>query len=445
MNAILKFKTMSPHSPNQFLYNDTIILSNKTKDRLKFRKLYIEKTVNKFNNNIVLLGDILNYTIIIKNNHKEDYTNDLIINENISEFVQYKTHYENKDKISFNYNKNNKILKWNIGKLKKNEEIIINYTVKVITGSPGDIILSTGLVNNIPSSTVINTIGICLNKDQKNLIYKKYEKLLKKYNGKLLINEIYKQAFDVDIKFDKFNIINLINENGLNINNSFYGAVLNKYWSRLTSVKHKYIPGGKEVEIYYLDSFPDYKFPERRQDFIYKETLQTGDILIYLNRNDATYSVDKDNQLVKTYVTYEEGEYSYIYIENKGFVGVNLGDDNKKNTKDDRNEFNSKYYKDNNLTLYMYNQSTEYDLLEEVNLQTLFGKDYYVILRPSSCFDFPTDNDSNNNTAIIILSLIVLVIVLCLGLYVFLKFRKIKKEGKEFNFKNLKKELLLIN
>ena len=28
MNAILKFKTMSPHSPNQFLYNECILYNS---------------------------------------------------------------------------------------------------------------------------------------------------------------------------------------------------------------------------------------------------------------------------------------------------------------------------------------------------------------------------------------------------------------------------------
>ena len=56
----------------------------------------------------------------------------------------------------------------------------------------------------------------------------------------------------------------------------------------------------------------------------------------------------------------------------------------KKNTKDDRNEFNAKYYKDNNLELYVSPpDNTTEEMLEIANLQTLFGKDYYVILRPS--------------------------------------------------------------
>ena len=39
------------------------------------------------------------------------------------------------------------------------------------------------------------------------------------------------------------------------------------------------------------------------------------------------YTKNTNNNLIVNYFTYEEGEYSYIYIEGKGFVGVKLGDD----------------------------------------------------------------------------------------------------------------------
>ena len=36
------------------------------------------------------------------------------------------------------------------------------------------------------------------------------------------------------------------------------------------------------------------------------------------------------------------------------------------------------------------------EFLETANMQTLFGKDYYVILRPSLCFNFTYYNDNIN-------------------------------------------------
>ena len=120
---------------------------------------------------------------------------------------------------------------------------------------------------------------------------------------------------------------------------------------------------------------------------MYKNTLKTGDILIYKNSNDEI-NILENKKLVKKTITNEDGEYTYIYIEGKGFVGVNLGNDRLANTKDDRNEFNSKYYTDNNLELYLCAINPNNEKLEIYNLQTLLGKDYYIILRPSLCFDF---------------------------------------------------------
>ena len=92
--------------------------------------------------------------------------------------------------------------------------------------------------------------------------------------------------------------------------------------------------------------------------------------------------------MIKKNITFEEGEYVYIYIEGKGFVGVNLGEDKIPNTQDDRNEFNYNYYINNGLELYPLSINPGNKELEIANLQTLFGKDYYVILRPSLCFNF---------------------------------------------------------
>ena len=352
-NVILKYNNTNSKTPDAFKNNDIIKLPNRNKDRIKFKHLYIEKIVN-INNNIVELGDILIYKIIIKNLSKDKYKNDLIVTENLSQFVEFETNYENKENILFNYDIKNKKLIWNIGKLESKEEIIIHYLVKVISGKSKDIIKSVGFVNNIPSTTIKNVIGINLNQNKKNLIIKNYEKLKNKYNGKKLINEIYKNSFNIDVKFDEFEITKLINNTilisttaktiYLNKNNSFYNAILNNYWSSIASFKYRYINGQQEQDIYNMKLYRDYTDPERREDYIYLETLKTGDILIYINKNDIIYSVE-NNKLIKNHVTYENGEYAYIYIEGKGFVGVNIGNDGKENTKDDRNEFNAKYYK----------------------------------------------------------------------------------------------------
>ena len=456
-NAVLKYKANNRSNrrlPNDLYYDDIIHLPKKNLDRInKFRHLYIEKIVDKFNEAIVEIGDILVYKIIIKNKSDKDYKYDLIINESLSQYVTYESHSETKKNVSFNYEINNKTLIWNIGKLIKGEEVIISYSVKITSGNLGDTIENIGFVGNILSSTVKNTIGINLDNKKKELIKKNFDKLKNKYNGKKLINEIYMKSFDKNIEFDKFDITKLIINKELNstslstiylnINNSFYGAVLNKHWSTLAKTEYSYT-NEEKVDIYDLKTFWYYKNPERRQDFIYLENFQTGDILIYINNNDIIYSVDKDKKLVKQYITYENGEYSYIYIEGRGFVGVNLGTE-KNNNLDRRNEFNAKYYKDNNINIMKPLKNNSDYFVEMVNLQTLFGKDYYVILRPSLLFEFKYNNNSTNLAIIIISIIIVIIFIISIGIII-LKYRrnKLKKNKDDILISNAEFNLMKI-
>ena len=395
--------------------------------------------MNKCNGGFVDIGETLIYKIIIKNNGDIDYNDDLMITENLSNHVTYEARYETKKNVEFKYDINNRKLIWNIGKLKSGEEVIVYYYVKVTNGNPGDIIENPGFVGNIPSSKVVNTIGKNLDSKKKELIEKKFDKLKKKYNGKKLINEIYKQLFDIDMKFDEFDIKKLvIHKEGLpkeqtiylNNNHTLYGAILNNYWNALMTYKSAFFEGGEELNFFKLFEFTK---PER-QRFIYSGNFRTGDILIYINSIDQTYSLDENQNVVKHDITYERGEYSYIYIEGKGFVGINKGND-PNNSKDDRNEFNAKYYKDNKLELFYQGKPTNLsdEFLEMANLQTLFGKDYYVILRPSIIFDFKYKNSS---WAIIVVVIIILLILLLASSLIILKKRR-------NNSKTNKNEVLL--
>ena len=70
--------------------NQIVEYSDSVKSRLKYSKLYIEKTVDKKDNNIVEPNDELIYKIVIRNESNENYTSDLIVRENIdSNLVEY--------------------------------------------------------------------------------------------------------------------------------------------------------------------------------------------------------------------------------------------------------------------------------------------------------------------------------------------------------------------
>ena len=117
-NPILKFPNIFNPFRKNFSDNDTIYLNSKNLDRLKFKHLYIEKTCNKHNNNIVILGSFIIYKIIIKNNYKNDYNDDLIVIENLSKFVTFHSSYQNKA-IKVKFERNAQKLIWIYWKIKK--------------------------------------------------------------------------------------------------------------------------------------------------------------------------------------------------------------------------------------------------------------------------------------------------------------------------------------
>ena len=455
-NAVLKYENIYDYYIyGNYSYNSKINLSANTLDRSKkFNHLYISKTVDEMNNAVVELGDILNYRIVIRNSGDKDYNEDIIVTEIISQYVEYQDHSENRQIISFQQDSQNNKLIWNIGKLHKGDEYIITYKVKVIKGKTNDVIVSTGFVGNIRSSSVNNFIGKNLKESQKNLIKKNYENLKKSYNGRNLINEIYKQSFEIDINLNKFNMTNLILDKkkesreqssiSLNISDSYYNGVLSNYWSSLATMKYQYPGNEEEVNVYFIKEFEYFynmqTYHKRRKDYIYPQHFKTGDILIYKNSNDSTYLL-QNNKAVKLNITYEDGEYYFIYIEGKGFVGVNYGNDGIPNTEDDRNDFTAKYYKDNNLVLLNNVENPSDEILELANLQTLLTKDYYVILRPSLLYNFPYTPESISYGLMIFL-IILFIIILAIVIFILWKYCNMRKKGIEFNFTNLKQELL---
>jgi hypothetical protein len=102
----------------------------------------------------------------------------------------------------------------------------------------------------------------------------------------------------------------------------FYSSILNKYWASLLIQKYGTL-GGKNLYVYDTKYYRKFIKEDRRQDHIYPNSFRTGDILIYTNKNDKRYIYSTGAGLTITPITYEDGEYAYIYIDGK-FVGVNL-------------------------------------------------------------------------------------------------------------------------
>ncbi len=320
-----------------------------TQSRLKYSGIDIEKTVDKFNKSNVRPGDTLTYIISITNNSNAEYTN-LSVIENISEYIEVSD--------SGGGTLNNNILSWNIN-IPAGTTYTINYSVKIKNDRLliGNTITSTGKVDNIATSTVINYISNSLIDLQKTQIVSAYNQLINSdYQGKNLINEIYKKALDVDLNLNDLDITDLIQTTVsdslssivFNENNSFSDMVLENYYGAIYTSA-----ASSTISLKYWES-PPASAPivrSERNDTIYNENFQTGDILIYKNKQDAFGDMIA-----------EDGEYAFIYIEDV-FYG---------NNENENNQYSLEPYSTNG----------------NDNLQTLLAKDYYVILRPAKIMPY---------------------------------------------------------
>ena len=133
-----------------------------------------------------------------------------------------------------------------------------------------------------------------------------------------------------------------------------------------------------------------------RNEFVYKETLKTGDILIISN-HDRTYTdggafvtvSNNDKPYSNTNNAFDNGLYAYLYIDNE-FIGI----DENKSIRKIMTSMDSNFFKQNNTKYYYYDPEHYKDDIKKQRvlgimlrhygtLPTLFGKDFYIILRPA--------------------------------------------------------------
>ena len=199
-----------------------------------------------------------------------------------------------------------------------------------------------------------------------------------KYSSLELIDEVYKCVYpnDYKINFSKdFNFDNIFvkvkgnspkTTSTINLTSAekenpvFTKIILNKYFSGVVK--------GDDGK-YYLPRFGS--LSETRAKTVNENDFKDGDVLIYYITNSS--------------YTTEEGLYAYIYINGK-FIGIN-GEGTTV-----RNEFTHDYYSSSYTNLYEgYNKLTEEnkdEVLTFINYQTLYGKDYYSIFRPTLSFEY---------------------------------------------------------
>lgn len=381
--------------------------------RTQYPGLFIEKTVNLADNNSVNLGDELTYTIKVTNKSNSNYNSksygSFYIEENVDNLLEYVSTTNNGK-----YDAKNKSIKWIINSLDVGETIELSYKTKVkndITAI-GKTITANGKFYKddstyIETGTVKNII-IGRAFELKSSYQECYNINSTNYNGLNLINEIYKCASNKNFHFNNFNFENFFakknnptskgTENVIYIKSNldddyklFNKMILNNYWSGLATYVNSEASnddgddGSEENNLssIYLN-LPRWggEKASARNRSINSIDFKDGDILIYYIDNETVYGTSDSNK----HYTAENGIYAYIYLNGK-FIGKNYpGGVTERNEFTYNYYFENNYYSDKNLKNYFYSSySTNIDAetLKYINYQTLFDKDYYVILRPS--------------------------------------------------------------
>lgn len=401
--------------------------------RTKYPGLYIEKTVDKTDNNSVNFGDELTYTIKLDNksnvlgNSKIYYDNDLYIEETLDDKVEY---------ISCTKNcsiKGKKII-WKISKNYLNDGVEITYKVRVKENlnNINKIIVASGIYkineknsNFLSTGKVENKIVQKVNLSQKNTYKNCYNLKKNDYVGLELIDEIYKCVFDesdFNFSFSSFDFENVFrkipknttgrnlaeiairtcdcvnncsnnwndcsickNKDVCNYSEKVKSMILNNYWNAIIKALDK-VSSVSSTGTFILPMFS----LSKRAETINGNDFKDGDILIY--------------SVVDKYIINERGIYAYIFLtDNNGkgkFVGINTQGGSTLWT---RNEFTYNYYDSDSQTNQKYkdlyfsgNDNSNgissiskisplenlSEVLEFLNYQSLFDKNYYLILRP---------------------------------------------------------------
>ena len=192
----------------------------------------------------------------------------------------------------------------------------------------------------------------------------------------------------------------------INQNHPLARMLLNHYYSGLYTKYHCMVDKNNKAVIYTNEYIKQRKYdyssgPEPirtdRNEFIYKETLKTGDILIISN-HDRTYGTsgnplvivtNNDEPYSNTNNAFDNGIYAYLYIDDK-FIGI----DENNSIRKIMTSMDSDFFKQKNTKYYYYDPEHYRDDIKKQRglgimlrhygtLPTLFGKDFYVILRPA--------------------------------------------------------------
>ena len=134
-------------------------------------------------------------------------------------------------------------------------------------------------------------------------------------------NEVYKEALNYDMRFDQFDITNLIINADLyssksqtiflNKQNPFYKAVLNKCWSTLRAAEHTYIKGGEILAT--GDMYDEIKSDSKQRFMVlsFAGQFNEGEVITLLDDSDTPVFAYKSDR------TYTNLVFSSPVLEEK--------------------------------------------------------------------------------------------------------------------------------
>lgn len=153
---------------------ETYTITEKAKDRMKYKGIYISKTNNFKNKSVVPANAEIEYTLTLKNQSESDYKN-IIIKENIPEGTEY---VSGGDRIE------NGVIIWEEKTIPAGETVNYSFKIKVLPKvKKGTVIISKGKVNNIDTTTVKNIVGNMNNADEIIKLKNAYDIISKNSNN----------------------------------------------------------------------------------------------------------------------------------------------------------------------------------------------------------------------------------------------------------------------
>ena len=349
-------------------------LTDSAKGRVKNKLIDIEKVAiisnsNNSSNDYADIGDIITYTITIKNTNSTN-SNISYNNLNVSEKIDM-------DKVKFydlgDGNITNDIIEWHIDSIQPGSVWTKSYSVKVksVPENLGKLIISTGNIDDIPTSKIETLINVKFTDEENNKITQAYTSLLNSSDiERNFINKIYINSLNLDLGITDLRNIDIIK---YNVNVGSGGQALSvKRTEIINDYVKKYIYNNnyglrlaKEdvssenlVRSFAWNVYPDYELLDRARN-IEVSSLRHGDIILINTGKDSP----NDTELV---------DKAYIYINNE---------------------------------LIRKTSSTKIEKISEddliVFLRNMLGENY-VILRPSIALerdysDISADEEDNDN------------------------------------------------